>query len=83
MRATLEATAGPVTSLRVTLGKRAGIVARLRAFRARPATDQEKRLAGGREERLKRDQEHAARLQSYPSISTASVQKDHGGHVGC
>ncbi len=65
MTATLEPPPGPVTSLRITLGQAPGVVARLRSFRARPATEDEKRDAHGREERLRNDREHAARLRAY------------------
>lgn len=65
MTSTLEAPPQPVTSLRMTLGQGPGIVARLRSFHARPATEEEMRLARGREERLLGDREHSARLRDY------------------
>lgn len=65
MTATIEPPPGPVTSLRVTLGQGPGVVARLRNFRARPATEEEKRETDGREARLKNDRDHASRLRDY------------------
>lgn len=65
MTATQQAPEAPVTSLRVTLGQRPGIDARLRALRARPATDQEKTLAKNRERSLRDDRSHADRLRAY------------------
>lgn len=65
MTSTLEAPPGPVTSLRVTLGQGPGVVASMRNFRARPASDEEKREIDGREQRLKEDRDHEARLREY------------------
>ena len=62
---TLEPPRGPVTSLRVTVGDHSGIVARMRAFRARAATEQELRAVNGRSERLEQDRLHALRLDDY------------------
>ena len=65
LTATIRAPDHPVTSLRITSGDRPGIVVRLRSVRARSATEQERRLAAGREERLERDRRHTERLKAY------------------
>jgi len=63
----------PLTSLRLTLGDHAGIVARIRSVSVRPPTEQERRLAEDREERLQNDQDHATRLQAYLQQNFASA----------
>ncbi|WP_193212965.1 hypothetical protein, partial [Luteolibacter marinus] len=65
MNSTREAPPAPLTSLRVRLGDRPGIVARVRSFRARPRTAEEINEARGREARIRKDQEHAQRLRDY------------------
>lgn len=74
MTSTLEAPSAPVTSLRITMGQGPGVVARLRNFRARPASEDEKRDINGREQRLKADREHDARLREY-------LAKDFAHHI--
>lgn len=56
-----------VTSVRLRVGDRPGIVARFRSFQARPATEAETRDNTGREQRVRDDRELSARLANYLS----------------
>jgi hypothetical protein len=80
LTATIRPPTQPVTSLRITLGQRPGIVVRLRALRVRPPTEQERQLAAGREERLARDRQRTERLDAYLArtfpCAVASVTAD-------
>lgn len=67
-----------VTSLRLRVGDRPGIVARFRNFQSRPATEAETRDNTGREQRLSDDRQLSARLASYLS-ATFPHRIDHIG----
>ncbi len=82
LTSTLKPVARPLTSLRVTVGDRPGLVVRLRALHTRSPTDAESQIAAERGDRLKQDRDHADRLESYlkqhfaDQISTVSLASD-------